>query len=198
MEKLAINLLPPEFGVEAKNKTKKQTILRVSIIFLVLTIIAAGIVLGMEIYQRLNLTKTEKQIEAAKGQITALHDAESLNFLLKSRLNSITNINSQNPFDAQTFNLITILMPPDVRMLTFNIGRNNQITIAGDTTSNPSLQVFFNNLIDPSSNEGKIQSVNIESLSLGQNGRIRFDLTLTLSGATSVKKISFLGEKNYD
>lgn len=151
--------------------------------FLVLTIILSATILGMEIYQRLKLSEAEKKLNNTKEQVSFLHEEEILSFVLKNRLKSISSLNEQDSLPPQSFNLIVALMPADIRMLTFSIGKNGQTSFSGDTTNILALETFFGNLTDSSVNEGKIAAAKVDNLSRGANGNIRFDLTIILAGA---------------
>lgn len=181
MEKISINLLPPELGAEKKEQAKKRLIVNLSVILLVVTIIITASILGFELYQRLNLSQEDKKLQSVKSKIEALHEEEVLNFVLKNRLEAISRITQDESPQAQLFKMILAITPKEVRMLGFSMPKEDEISISADTSSNNALDQFFNNLTDPVKNEGKISKSQINTLSLGSTGRIKLELTINLS-----------------
>lgn len=180
MEKISINLLPPEIEVSAQQKSNKDILVTVSISLLVLSIVVSAIMLGFELYQKSNLSKTEQNLKELKNQVALLDEEEKLNFVLKNRLQGISTIYPRDIFQSKSYNFLTSLIPQDLRFLVYSVNRTGKASVSGDTISNPALGTFFDRLTDPASNEGRINTTNIDSLSLVQNGRIRFDLTIVL------------------
>ncbi len=178
MEKISINLLPPEVGVLAQRKSNKNVLVVISVVLLVLSIAVSMIMLGFELYQKSSLSEVQKKSATIKNEITSLSEEEKLNFVLKNRLQKISKIYPRDIYQSKSYNFLTSLAPQDMRLLLYSVDQTGKISLSADTMSNPALETFFNNLTDPAISEGRIKTTNIDNLSLIQNGRIKFDLTI--------------------
>lgn len=188
MTKVSINLLPVELREETKKLEKRKRLTKVSIFALVFMVLITSGVLSYRFYQSLENTKIKSQIDQAHEEIGGLRRQEELLFVLKTRLNKITTLASSESMQTLGFNLITTLTPPGVKVASFSVDRKARISLSGETDTVFSLNQFFESLLDPKKNEGRINSVRVESLSQAQGGKIRFDIILTLNTVGGVKK----------
>lgn len=188
MPKVSINLLPVELRDETKKQEKRKALTKISIFALVLMVLITSGVLSYRFYQSLENSKIKSQIEQAHDEIGSLRRQEELLFVLKTRLNKITTLAASETMQTLGFNLITTLTPPGVKVASFSVDRKANISLSGETDTVFSLNQFFESLLDPKKNEGRIDSVRVESLSQAQNGRIRFDVILTLNTPRGAKK----------
>lgn len=180
MDKLKINLIPPEIKEKAKKEAKKSLLVRVSIGLLGILILFTSGVLAMIIYQNSQVQALTAQLDQEKSKIGSLKDKEGAVFFLKNRLVSINAFSDEHYKQGETYDLITSLFPPEVNLSSLQIDQTEKIVISGDTNNTASLDTLFNNLTDPKVNEGKIASSTVESLSKSQSGGISFNLTVTM------------------
>lgn len=181
MDKLKINLIPPEIKEIVRKDAKRILINKVSIGLLGLLIFLTAVILAVVVYQKASLNKVNSSIEQTKAQINKNVDKEAILKLLKNRLDTINQFTENRYKQGEVFKLISSLFPPGITMDSLEIEKTSKVAISGSTEGTTSMQNFFNNLTDPKMNEGKIASVSIESLSLSQKGGIRFDLKVNLS-----------------
>lgn len=181
MDKLRINLIPPELKALVKKDAKRAFVNRISILLLgVLVLITAGI-LGVVIFQSVSLSVLNTSIEQERLRINLSKDKEAVVRLLKNRIDTINQFSGNRYKQGEIFNMMVNLFPEDVGLESIQINKTSAVVISGETEDTQALQVFFNNLTDPSKNEGKIASVTIESLSQSPKGGIRFDLKVNLA-----------------
>lgn len=181
MDKLRINLIPPELKELAKKDAKRALVNRISVLLLgVLVLITAGI-LGVVIYQSVSLSALNASIEEERSRINTFKDKEAVVKLLKNRIDTINQFAGNRYKQGEIFNMMVNLFPPDIVLGSIQVNKTSSVVISGETESTQALQNFFNNLTDPKTNEGKIASVTIESLSQSQRGGIRFDLKVNLA-----------------
>lgn len=181
MDKIKINLLPPEIKEKAKKEAKQSLINKISIALLGVLIITTSTILAMVIFQGAAVNALNSDIEKEKSRIQSKQDAEAVVKLLKNRIDTINEFSTQRYKQREVFNFITGLFSPGVTIDTVEIGRTPSVAIIGQTDTTASLQKFFNDLTDPKTNEGKITSVTVESLSKNQTGSINFELKVTLA-----------------
>lgn len=181
MDKLKINLIPPEIKEKAKKAAKSAVIFRLSVGLLgVLILITVGILMII-IYQGVTVQALNSDIEAEKQALTPLKDKEAVVYFLKNRIDSINKFVVTQNTQNELFEIITGLLPPGVSLLALQINKSSQVVLQGETNSSVSLNNFFNNLTDPQTHDGKIASVTVESLNKSQTGVIRFSLMLNLA-----------------
>lgn len=182
MNTISINLLPTEIRQSKEVQEKRAFLAKVAITMLIAAIAITALILVLAVGQKLSLRQAQDSLNQVKAKIAGLKESEGLAFTLKSRLNDISKIYGRDTQHSQTFNLITALMPADVRLISFSISRGNQVNLEGETANLVSLEAFFDNLTDPENSEGIIVSSKVNSLSKGQTDRVRFDLTITTAG----------------
>lgn len=180
MHQISINLLPVELAVVKKQQERKTLVVKISTIILAATVLLTALVLVLGITQNFNIDRLETQIKSSREKITQHKDREGLAYVLRKRIDAISGISKTDTTHALTLNLITNLLPADVKMLNFNNNKKGQMLFSGETNSSRSLQTFFDNLNNPSSHEGRILGTRIESLTLAGGSNIKFDLTILL------------------
>lgn len=182
MDKLRINLIPPEIKERAKKDAKRLLVNKISVGFLGLLILVTAGILGIVVYQKASLGQVSSSIEQEKNKINSFRDTEAVLKLLKNRVDTINQFTENRYKQGEIFNLITGLFPQGVQLESLQINKTAKVVVSGQTPDTDSLQQFFNNLTDPKTNEGKITSVKVENLNKTQLGGIRFDLTINLAG----------------
>ncbi len=180
MDKLKINLIPPEIKEKAKKDAKRSVINRASIGLLGVLILVTSGVLLVSIYQSVTLQGLNTGIEQEKAEVTALKEKEAVVFFLKNRIDSINKFGLTQYTQTELFSMITGLFPEGVNLISLQIDKSDKVLIQAETKVTNALDVFFNRLTDPTTNDDKISSVSVDSLSKSQNGIIRFSLTLNL------------------
>ncbi len=181
MTKININLLPPGLAQERKDVAKKTLIIRISVGILLLVIILAVSIFTFSLFLNQDLRAASKETENKRNKITSLKDIEGLASTLKNRLDIISKVSEKESYQAQMFNLISTFVPGDLKITSFTQAKENTINLSGETSNTKSMELFFNNLTDPKTNEGKVASVKVDSLNRNPNSLIRFDLTVTLN-----------------
>ena len=180
MDKLKINLIPPEVKEKAKKEAKRTVISRVSVGLLGGLILLTSGVLSMTVYQSVSLRNLNSEIDQEKTKISALKENEAVIFFLKNRIDSVNTFAPTQYTQSELFDLITSLFPEGVGLTSLQIDKSNKVVLQGETGDTDSLDTFFGLLKDPNSNEGKISSILVDSLSKNPEGVIRFSLTLSL------------------
>lgn len=182
MDKLKINLIPPEIKEQAKKEAKRTLMVRISIGLLGVLIVFTAIILVVIVFQNVTLQALTKQLDEEKSRISGLREKEAVVFFLKNRIDTINKYSNGFYTQEETFALITKLVPPEISVSFLQIDKTQTVSVQGDTQTADSLEVLFNNLMNPAQNEGKITAVSVESLSRSQSGTISFDLKITMSG----------------
>lgn len=179
MDKIKINLLPPEIKDKAKKEAKQSLINKISIALLGVLILMTSSILAMVIFQggTVNLLNTE--IEKEKSRIQNLSSAEAIVLLLKNRIDSINQFTNKRYKQREVYDLLTPLFPQGVVLKTIAINKTTKVAVTGQTDNTFPLQTLFDDLIDPETNQGKINSVTVESLNTNRAG-INFELTINL------------------
>lgn len=185
MDKLKINLIPPEIKEQAKKEAKRSLMVKVSIGLLGLLIILTVSILAVIIFQNAVLQALNKDLEEQKTKIASLDEKEAVVFFLKNRIDGINQFSKNQDEKESIYELIRKLTPVEISLASLQIDKTNIVSFQGNTNSTAALDVLFNNLIDPKTSEGKIASVSVESLSKTQNSNITFNLAINLAGGKS-------------
>lgn len=181
MDKLKINLIPPEIKEKAKKEAKRTLLVRISVGLLgVLILITVGI-LVIIIIQNATLQSLNAELEQDKSEIGSLKESEAVVFFLKNRIDTINRFSNTSYKQGETYDLISNLIPEGIELSYLQIDKTESVGMQGETNTTSALNIFFTNLMDPSKNEGKIAKVSVESLSRSQDGRLIFDLKITMS-----------------
>lgn len=181
MNKLEINLLPPELNISKKESLRKKLVFRTSLGFLLLTILATIILLSLVITKNFQLNDEVASIETIKSNINSHKEQESLASVLRERVNSINALLKKESPEVEAYNLITTLMPPNVSLINLSLDKNRKMLLTGETSNFVLLDSFFSNLTDPKVHLGRIVSTSVNSLSVSQGSRVKFDLTINLA-----------------
>ncbi len=182
MDKLKINLIPPEIKEQAKKEAKRSFIVKISAALLgVLILFTAGL-LAVIVFQNMALQSLNTQLEEEKAKIAGLKENEAVVFFLKNRIDSINQFSDGHYKQGETYDLISSLIPPGINLVSLQIDKTPTVNLQGDTAATVALNNFFNDLMDSGKNEGKIASVSVESLNRSQSGNIGFNLVITMTG----------------
>lgn len=181
MDKIKINLLPPEIKEKAKKEAKQALVNKISIGLLGVLILITSSILAIVIFQgaKVNLLSTE--IEKEKSRIQSKKDTEAVVRLLKNRIDTINQFTNKRYKQREVFDLITSLFPDGIDLESIQISKTTKVVIVGRTDDTSSLQSFFSNLTDPKVNEGKIASVTVDGLNKGRLGKMNFELSVHLA-----------------
>lgn len=180
-DKITINLLPIELTLSKKERDRRNLINRLSIGGLILVIFIAAAVLIVRIGQTVKLQNLTSEIDNSKNSVQGYKEREGLLTILKTRLDGINSVAQLDPVQSQAFNVVISMIPDDIDIIEFKADKGGLVTLSGQTTNLFSLKSFFNNLVDPKVNQGKVSTVKIDSLS--QRGdQVRFDLSMQVNG----------------
>lgn len=180
MDKLKINLIPPEIKEKKKKDAKRSVVNRISIALLGLLIIVTAAVLGIIVVQNTTLQRLNTDIESEKSKISGLKDKEAVIFFLKNRIDTISNFSDKNYKQGDYYELMTGLVPQGVNLLSLQIDKSDKIALNGDTVSTEALGAYLSSLTDPAKNDGLINYVAVESLSRTAAGVIRFSFLVNM------------------
>lgn len=181
MDRININLLPPELKEYKKREKKRGLIIRLSIGLLVIMVVITASLLVSVVLQNRKIVAGKQKLETTRVKVNAFKQKEALAVVLKTQIDDINSLITKEFPQSEAFNLINSLTPPRIRVYSFSINKSNKIILQGETTDTLALETFFNNLVDPKFNEGKISKVVVDSLNRDKDAKMRFDLTITSS-----------------
>lgn len=177
---IRINLLPQEI-VLAQDYIAKQNFVKnltIAIILIFITISLSTTLFKLAV--NTNVSSIKERFESLQTKIAEFKNREGLLKSLKERLAQIDALIKQPPSSAKAFALITALTPPGVRPVQININSKNRTSYGGETSSEVALRAFLDNLTTLNLNNGQIEQARLESLTQGSDGKIRFEITITL------------------
>lgn len=185
MDKLRINLIPPELKELAKKDAKRSLVNKISILLLGVLVLFTSGVLSVVVYQNMTLEALNVTLGQERSKLESVKDKEVVVKLLKNRIDTINQFTTNRYKQGEIFNTMMSLLPPGIDLGSIQINKTPSVIIAGETGDSEVLNNLFNNLTDPKINDGKITSVTVQSLSQSQNGGIRFDLKVNLAAGVN-------------
>jgi hypothetical protein len=185
---IKINLLPPELEASKKNAQRKNLInqLSISLLSLVILIAIGTIIYGR--YQSSHLGSSNDKLTAAKESLSSLSAQESALLSTKSLLSGITTVSQKDYNQLAIYTLISSFLDPQSKLMSFSIDKKNKVNLSLEASSSASLQSFFDNLTSPTTNQGKLNKINIDSLSQASNNKIRFEMNFAINSPGSATK----------
>jgi len=185
MEKINLNLLPEEFLIEKRLGSKRSLYLRISIIIFVTALILTSTILLLRLTQSQSLSSLESELEGSKTNIAGLKENETAVFMLKNRLDKITQISSKDSVPVQGYNLISSIVPAGASVTSFSMMKDNLITTTVETTDTTVLDELFTKLLNPEVNNGQITTVKLENIRL-QGDKITVEMSIGYTAKPAV------------
>jgi hypothetical protein len=178
---ISINLLPPELVASKQAQQRKKLVNQISAAVIGVVILLTILGIGYGRYQINNLAKANNALTTSRAQLDAYKDRESLLFVVKTLVDGV-NYTAQKDYNQVTaYGLISSFLPADARLLNFSIDKTSLVNLSVEASSSASLQSLFDQLANPSSNQGNITKINIDSLSQSSNNNLRFDMHFMIS-----------------
>lgn len=177
-QRLSINLLPEQILLMQKEGKKLTTINGLSILLLLILLFFAAAVLSTRVAQYLETKETQERLIFAQNKVSSWQSKEAALMVLKGRLSSIRALQEQSKV-METFNLIANLASSDLQFSAISIDGRGVVSLTGTGTSLPSLETFLTSLTLPEKTGGMIDKVDLESLSKGRDGLLRWSLRMT-------------------
>ncbi len=185
MERINLNLLPEEFLIEKKLGTKRSLYLRISIIIFVTVLILTSTILLVRLTQSQALGNLEGDLEGSKTNIVGLKENETAVFMLKNRLDKISQISSKESIPVQGYNLFSSIIPAGANVTSFSMLKENIINASVETTDTTVLDELFTKLLDPETNNGQITTIKLENIRL-QGDKITVEMTIGYAAKPAV------------
>ncbi len=180
MAGISVNLLPAEVRVLEKNLKKRSKLFRISAgVVLFMIILTAGIFI-FRIIQGQLLTRTNQDLQSAQSQVASLKKQEGLAVYLKLRLSSIEGLKGQPSAQSQAYNLVAALIPSNMNILLLSVDKVKSVELSTQSPDSATLGKFFDNLVNPQVNQGKISKVQVDDLNKNGSSGYKVDLTITL------------------
>ncbi len=177
---ILINILPTEKEDQAKEKTKRSLVLKLTIGVIVLVILITSATFGYKVYQGNQQENNNLEIAKATQQISLLKDQEGYLTLVKKRLNSINNLQTQQSQELIALNVMFNLLPNNISITSINSSRNGTVLISGVASDTTALQELIDVLSDPKINQQRLTKASIENLSRDTLGNFKFDVSTSV------------------
>lgn len=173
MEKISINLLPPEFTAEEVKKTKFYRIQALGISIILLMIFLSIVTVSLRILQSNRIKVAQIEAEELERKVSSLSSRQASLVLLKSRLDAINQTLGTSSKPAEMYTLVNNLLPPTLKVSSVAVGREGSILISALAPDVQTLDQIFSDLLDKEKNENKVSKVSIEALNRGREGIFR-------------------------
>lgn len=179
MNKISVNLLPPELLSAQKKSSNMAKLNVIAIAALILTIITTTLILTVKIIQASRLQSEKNQLDSLNAELQTFESQDRLQAQLKSRIQQIFSIKTSNPGLVEKIDYSTKLIPSDFRLNHLSFDKNGNVLLSVESTGAAKLKGFFDSLTNPQ-NQGKISQVLLESLTRGKDDKYTYDLNLEI------------------
>ncbi len=178
MDKISINLLPPEFRQEELKQKKfyKIQVMGVMIIFLMAFLTSMSI--ALRILQSHNISQVQLSVNAQEQKVSDLKGTQASLLLLKNRLGVIGQYLGTPSKQTFAYALIDQLVGTAISINALSIDRTGDVSIVGLIPDSVALETLIESLTTKEKNENKISQISIDSLSRGKDGVYRISLKI--------------------
>ena len=178
MAKISINLLPQEVTQTQIKQEKSYKIRLMWVAMLMFMIFLSSLAVALQILQSGNFLKAQSNLKKIEEKVISLKGREVSSVILKNRLSAIDQLIATPSKQVITYHLIESLIPPSFIVSSLDVDSSGTITMSLVTTDSVALDNFVASVISSEKNEGKIASVEIESLSRGRDYIYRTNLKI--------------------
>lgn len=173
MEKISIDLLPPEFTQEEVKLGKFYKIQALGISIILLMIFLSIVLVSLRILQSNHIRLVQTQTSEAEEKVTSQSSKQASLILLKSRLDTIQNYLGTSSKQVELYNLVANLVPPTINLSSVSVGADGTVLVVALAPDANTLDRIFTDLLDKEKNKGKIAKVSIEALNRGRDDIFR-------------------------
>lgn len=185
----AINLLPDVRQEKVKAKHRRQT---AAALATVITSIAVGLVIILFLItqgQKIRISQLQASINDSQSKITGDKDAVKI-VTAQQHLASLPDLYRQRVFMSKFFTVLGTVSPKDYDLETLTVDATNTIKFTGKARNYYTVAKFAKALeadnvtIGPSpnvSNSPNFTDIKLDTTSAGNDGKVSFTLTTTMS-----------------
>lgn len=177
--KISLNLLPEQLKTSQKSKARFSLAKKASVTALVVMVILTSSLFAYTVFDSFKIKSASQELEQVKVEVDSYKDKEALAAVLKTRLDTINTISQTSSPQNTAFNLLTKIIPSDIRVRSLLVDKSSHATTSIESLSTGSLDNLFNKLTNPVVHDGKISKTQVESLSRSQTGIYRSELNIT-------------------
>lgn len=189
MDKIRINLLPPELKETEKKHNKLPILNLISLGVLVLSVVITAGVLFWSFYENQKYNNTTKEYEKLKKEISGKQKTELLNIFIKERVKNIKTLLSQDSPQPKLLNLVYNLAQTNASITQIRVDAKANLLLSGQSPTLPQARKFLVDIIDPTKNEGYFSKIMAEKFSKNSSGSYSFDLSIAFaSGSAKIAK----------
>lgn len=178
MAKIAINLLPLEFGALSVKEAKFRKVQAIGFATILLMVFLASLTVFLRILQSQNITQVQNKLTASEQKISNLKNTQASLLLLKNRLTTINQYFGVPSKQAEMYKLITTLLPASVSVSSISVEKTGEVLILAIAPDGDSLNTLITNLTTEESNQDKIAQVSLEGINRGRDGIYRISMKI--------------------
>lgn len=178
MVKIAINLLPAEFTKERVKNVRFYKIQILGIGLILVVVFLSSFTVALRILQSQRVKQAEGQLNEAQQKVTSYKSKEATLMALKNRLKAIDQYYGVPSLQVSMFNLLNTLLPSSIKVNSLSVGKTGDISFSAVVQNSVLLDEMITDLTDKDKNQGKIESVFIDSLNRSRDGVYRVDFKI--------------------
>lgn len=173
--KSSINLLPNEYAVTEKQQKKIGLIQTISVVFMLILFLSASVIVALRIFQSKNLSTAQQKTKEEEAAVLQFKDKEASLFVLKNRLNTITQLLKSPSKQLAMYSFLEGIVPANVNLTSISADKSGSVTISALAPDEEALDSMMTVLTNEAAFEVFTQ-IEIENLARGKDGTFRLNL----------------------
>lgn len=179
MRTFTINLLPPEFAREQKEKKKFRKVQLISVVAILILIFLSSTTAALRFLQVKSVQDVEAQVQNSEVKVISLKGTEINLAVLKNKLSTIKTISSEPSKQTILFNEINQILPQQIQIISMAVNDSDKISMNGIVSDPSILDQFFQSALD-SKQQSDFTKIELNDLTRGRDGVYRFTLQLVI------------------
>ncbi|OGE30678.1 hypothetical protein A3C59_03110 [Candidatus Daviesbacteria bacterium RIFCSPHIGHO2_02_FULL_36_13] len=170
---ILINLLPIEFKQENTKKAKFYKIQKIGITTILAVVFLSSLTVALRILQSQGISNITTEVTQVQAKISNLKDTEDSLFVIKNRLTTINQYLGISSKPTEIYDFVSKLLPSSMAINSINVENSGEISILASSSDIVPIDNLVDQLLYTPTNQNKISSVSIDSLSKGRDGIYR-------------------------
>lgn len=169
MEKIKINLLPPEYTTELLKQIKFDKVQAIGLASMIVVAFISSLITTFALIQAQSVKQAQARLNTVESQVNQLKDTQAQVLLLKNRLTSINKYLEVPSKQSAMYELMSKLLPGSANLGSMAIDRSGDVLASVVVSDASVVDDMFGDFLNNEKNENRIDSVLVENISLGKN-----------------------------
>lgn len=173
---IKINLLPSEFLIAEREYQNFRKIQLICVLVILSLIFLSSMTIALRVLQSQRIVSANEQLDQLTSKITADKSKEAQLLILKNRIDLLQKISESPSKQKALYNLVNQLIPKEVLVSDMSVDNSGNIGLSLVVLQTGYFENMLDNLTSKEKNEGKIKTIEIETLTRTRDGVYRANI----------------------